>query len=187
MSFLQLENESDGLYIKHHYQLGKFVVNDEPVDFEYFLLSPDFYTGWGRYDSQYEWKWDKVQGVAEGDKKQHYEDGFKRAFSVQLYIKDKGTYLWQRFSRAEGRAFDQVMSDAWPSKEDGKVVCVKYNGSEKITLQGGSKMYVPNLSFEKWVAKPEGFGEMVEDLSSEEQFKKDFSDTPDIKEDDIPF
>jgi hypothetical protein len=187
MSFLQLENESDGLYIKHHYQLGKFVVNDEPVDFEYFLLSPDFYTGWGKYDGQYEWKWDQVQGVPDGDKKQLYEDGFKRAFSVQMYIKDKGTYLWQRFSKAEGRAFDQVMSDAWSSKEDGKVVCVKYNGSEKIALQGGSKMYVPNLTFEKWVAKPEGFGEMVEDLSSEEQFEKDFSNPVDKKEDDIPF
>jgi hypothetical protein len=162
MSFLQLSNESDGLYIKHHYQLGKFVVNDEPVDFDYFLLSPDFHTGWGKYEGQYEWKWDEVQGVASGDKAELYEQGFNRAFSAQFYIKDKGTYLWQRFSKAEGRAFDQVMTDAWSSKEDGKVVCAKYEGSEKITLSGGSKMFVPNLKFEKWVAKPSDFGELVD-------------------------
>ena len=33
MSFLQLnENDASSMYIKHSFQLGKFVVNDEPLD-----------------------------------------------------------------------------------------------------------------------------------------------------------
>ena len=46
MSFLQLnENDSASMYIKHSFQLGKFLVNDEPVDVDYMLIHPDFKTG----------------------------------------------------------------------------------------------------------------------------------------------
>lgn len=185
MSFLDMTS-TDGAYIKHHYQLGKFTVDDEPVEgFKDFLLSPDFYTGWGRFDKEmgtFLWEWDSERGVSKHDKKTMLMDGWQRAFSVQLYVKEKGTFLWQRFSKAEAKAFDEVMTDAWADKEDGKVVWVTHTGSEKITLSGGSKMYIPILEYKKWVPRPDDFGE-PDSLPNESNSPAEDSS----KDDDIPF
>ena len=79
MSFLQL-NENDGasMYMKHSFQLGKFVSNDEPLDVDYMLIHPDFQTGWGKYDGQFEWQWDNKQGVPNDNKAELIADGYNR-------------------------------------------------------------------------------------------------------------
>jgi hypothetical protein len=158
MSFLQLnENDASGMYIKHSFQLGKFVVNDEPLDVEYMLIHPDFQTGFGRFSGQYEWVWDDKQGVPNDNKSELIADGYSRAFGARVYLKDKGVYLWQRFSKLECQSFDDAMSAAWRDKVDGKVPCFKYEGSEKISLASGAKGYVAKLSYVKWVDMPEDF------------------------------
>jgi hypothetical protein len=158
MSFLQL-NESDGasMYIKHSFQIGKFVSNDEPLDIDYMLIHPDFKTGWGKYDGQFEWRWDTQQGVPDDNKADLIKDGFNRAFGARVYLKDQGVFVWQRFSKLECQSFDIAMSSAWKDKVDGKVPCFKYEGSEKISLAGGAKGYVAQLSYVKWVDMPEDF------------------------------
>lgn len=164
MSFLQLnENDASSMYIKHSFQLGKFVVNDEPLDVDYMLIHPDFQTGWGQYkDGQFMWEWDEQQGVARADKAELIADGYNRAFGARVYIKDKGVYLWQRFSKLEGQSFDEAITAAWKDKVDGKVPCFKYEGSEKISLAAGAKGYVAKLSYVKWVDMPEDFNNPAE-------------------------
>jgi len=164
MSFLQLnENDSASMYIKHSFQLGKFVVNDEPLDVDYMLIHPDFKTGFGKYEGQFQWQWDEKQGVARSDKAELIADGYNRAFAARVYIKGRGVYLWQRFSKLEGQSFDDAISAAWKDKEDGKVPCFKYEGSEKVSLGNGAKGYVAKLSYVKWVDKPADFDNIVED------------------------
>ena len=180
MSFLQLnENDSASMYIKHSFQLGKFVVSDEPLEVDYMLIHPDFKTGWGQYkDGQFLWEWDKTQGVARSDKAELIADGYNRAFGARVYIKGKGVYVWQRFSKLEGQSFDDAISAAWKDKEEGKVPCFKYEGSEKISLSGGAKGYVAKLSYVKWVDTPADFDNIVDDQADSQG---------DDLEDGIPF
>ena len=123
MSFLELDDkEGLGMYIKHDFRLGKFVVNNaegvEPLDFEYMLIDTDFQTGYGKYDGQYQFIWDQQVGIKPDNAKELVAQDYKRAFSARIYIKDKGVYLWQRFGLLEGQTFDEAMSSAWKDKVD---------------------------------------------------------------------
>ena len=179
MSFLQL-NENDGasMYMKHSFQLGKFVSNDEPLDVDFMLIHPDFQTGWGKYDGQFEWQWDDKQGVPNGNKAELIADGYNRAFGARVYLKEKGVFVWQRFSKLECQSFDDAMSAAWKDKVDGKVPCFKYEGSEKISLSGGAKGYVAKLTYVKWGDMPDAFNNPSEGNNDEPE---------DTLEDGIPF
>jgi hypothetical protein len=167
MSFLELDDkEGLGMYIKHDFRLGKFVINNaegvEPLDFEYMLIDTDFQTGYGKYDGQYQFVWDQQVGVKPENAKDLVAQDYKRAFSAKVFIKDKGVYLWQRFGLLEGQTFDEAMSAAWKHKEEGKVPCFKYAGSEKITFSGGASGFKGKLEYVKWVEKPADFDEPEE-------------------------
>jgi len=167
MSFLELDDkEGLGMYIKHDFRLGKFVINNaegvEPLDFEYMLIDTDFQTGYGKYDGQYQFIWDQQVGVKPDNAKELVAQDYKRAFSARIYIKDKGVYLWQRFGLLEGQTFDEAMSAAWQHKVDGKVPCFKYAGSEKITFSGGASGFKGKLEYVRWVDKPTDFDEPAE-------------------------
>ena len=184
MSFLELDDkEGLGMYIKHDFRLGKFVINNaegvEPLDFEYMLIDTDFQTGYGKYDGQYQFIWDQQVGIKPDNAKELVAQDYKRAFSARIYIKDKGVYLWQRFGLLEGQTFDEAMSSAWKDKVEGKVPCFKYTGSEKISFSNGSSGFKGKLDYVQWVDKPADFdepAEMVEQPVVEDQ-----------KEDGIPF
>ena len=167
MSFLELDDkEGLGMYIKHDFRLGKFVINNaegvEPLDFEYMLIDTDFQTGYGKYDGQYQFVWDQQVGVKPDNAKALLADGYKRAFNARIYIKDKGVYLWQRFSLLEGQTFDEAMSAAWQHKVEGKVPCFKYAGSEKVTFSKGASGFKGKLEYVRWVDKPTDFDEPAE-------------------------
>tara|TARA_R100000773_G_scaffold8376_1_gene8099 strand:+ start:162 stop:713 length:552 start_codon:yes stop_codon:yes gene_type:complete len=167
MSFLELDDkEGLGMYIKHDFRLGKFVINNaegvEPLDFEYMLIDTDFQTGYGKYDGQYQFVWDQQVGVKPDNAKELVAQDYKRAFSARIYIKDKGVYLWQRFGLLEGQTFDEAMSAAWQHKVEGKVPCFKYAGSEKITFSGGASGFKGKLEYVRWVDKPTDFDEPAE-------------------------
>jgi hypothetical protein len=185
MSFLELDDkEGLGMYLRHDFRLGKFVVNNaegvEPLDFEYMLIDTDFQTGYGQYrNGAYDFVWDQQVGVKPDNAKELVADGYKRAFGARIYIKDKGVYLWQRFTLLEGQTFDEAMSSAWKDKVEGKVPCFKYTGSEKISFSNGSSGFKGKLDYVQWVDKPADFDEPVE---MQEQPVED-----DTKEDGIPF
>ena len=167
MSFLELDDkEGLGMYIKHDFRLGKFVINNaegvEPLDFEYMLIDTDFQTGYGKYDGQYQFIWDQQVGVKPDNAKELVAQDYKRAFSARIYIKDKGVYLWQRFGLLEGQTFDEAMSVAWQYKVEGKVPCFKYGGSEKITFSGGASGFKGKLEYVRWGDKPTDFDEPAE-------------------------
>jgi hypothetical protein len=103
-----------------------------------------------------------VQGVPNGNKAELIADGYNRAFGARVYLKEKGVFVWQRFSKLECQSFDDAMSAAWKDKVDGKVPCFKYEGSEKISLSGGAKGYVAKLTYVKWVDMPEDFNNPTE-------------------------
>ena len=84
MSFLELDDkEGLGMYIKHDFRLGKFVINNaegvEPLDFEYMLIDTDFQTGYGKYDGQYQFVWDQQVGVKPDNAKDLVAQDYKRA------------------------------------------------------------------------------------------------------------
>ena len=191
-SFLQLsEGEGNSLYIKHSFAMGKFVTNsgegDEPLQFEHLLIHPDFETGYGKYDGQYQYVWDQQVGVRPDNYKQLVEQGYKRAFSARVYIKDKGVYLWQRFSFLEGQAFDEAMGSCWKDKVEGKVPCFKYVGSEKVSFSGGASGFKAKLEYVKWVDKPADFDE-PSDMGSSEVRKVTLGEGGSGElEEDIPF
>ena len=167
MSFLELDDkEGLGMYIKHDFRLGKFVINNaegvEPLDFEYMLIDTDFQTGYGKYDGQYQFIWDQQVGVKPDNAKELVAQDYKRAFSARIYIKDKGVYLWQRFGLLEGQTFDEAMSAAWQHKVEGKVPCFKYAGSEKVTFSKGASGFKGKLEYVRWVDKPTDFDEPAE-------------------------
>ena len=167
MSFLELDDkEGLPMFIKHDFALGKFVLTSaegvEPLDFEYMLIDADFQTGYGKFDGQYQFVWDQQVGVKPDNAKDLLADGYKRAFNARIYIKGKGVYLWQRFSLLEGQTFDEAMSAAWKHKEEGKVPCFKYAGSEKVTFSKGASGFKGKLEYVKWVDKPAEFDEPEE-------------------------
>tara|TARA_R110002033_G_scaffold3035_3_gene18682 strand:+ start:2524 stop:3150 length:627 start_codon:yes stop_codon:yes gene_type:complete len=146
---------SDSLYIKHSSKDKAWITADGEINLVHFLVDPtSIQTGWGMYDGMYNFNWDEkpgVKGVLPGP-------DYKRAFSVNIYIPDVGTRLWQRFTWGEGEGFNNMCSTFWNDiqKNPGKVPHLQYTGSRVQEFKVGSSS-IPEFSFVKWTDKPADF------------------------------
>lgn len=184
MSVLNLvEDSSNNMYIKHSWALGRFVDgNDEPLDFEHFAIDLDFKTGFTKWeDMQKDVVWDSKPGIKPDNWKDLEANGYKRSFWCRVYLKDHGVFIWERNGRPELEVFDQMITDAWATKDanPGKVPVFKYVGSEKIKYKVASG-YQARVEFSGWTERPAEFDQ----LPTEEPKS---AEPDDSKEDGIPF
>lgn len=170
MSFLQLnENEGSSMYVQFLFKDGVWKSNDEIIEAKYFMIHPDFKTGFTKYENGvYKNMWDEKVGVRPDNYKELMADGFQRSFWCRVLIKDKGVFVWSRNSTFEGKAFDEAISSAWSDKVDGKAPVFEYMGNESIALSYG-KGFQAKLKYLEWKDIPEDFDEQLGDDSSDDQ------------------
>ena len=97
MSFLQLsENEGSSMYIQFVFKDGEGKSNDEIIEAKYFMIHPDFKTGFSKYENGvYKNMWDQKVGVRPDNYKELLADGYARSFWCRVLIKDKGVLFGQ--------------------------------------------------------------------------------------------
>lgn len=130
----------------------KFFANGETeVPIEYLQLDTDtFKSGWGRYTKAegFQYKWDSKFGVVNPKP----SDEWRRAFSA--WVMPSGAqhaYLWQSFSFAESKAFNNICGLFWSDKANnvGKLPVVEYKGSKHIQVGAGNSSEL-SFVFVKW-------------------------------------
>lgn len=194
MSFLQLD-EGTGMYIKHDWNLGEWLVDKQPIGAKDVLLDPKFKTGYGKWtvqdgNNQFDFKEDQVVGVKRDDWRSLIQDDYKRAFETMMYVKGQGVYIWRSESKMQGKTFDEAMTAAWDAANGNpppnQVPYFTVEQSERIQA-GAANGFVGKLKFVKWVDRPQDFdspefnsAESVNELDQNKQ-------ADDRREEDIPF
>lgn len=164
MSILNLvEDNTSNMYLKHSWALGRFVsTSDEPYDFKHFVIDLDFRTGFTKWVDQQKFVvWDKEPGIKPDNWRELVKDDYKRSFWCRVFVKDIGILIWERNGRPELEVFDQMITDAWKTKDEnpGKVPVFEYKGAEKVKY-GMASGYKANIEFVKWTDKPAEFDEL---------------------------
>jgi hypothetical protein len=151
MSFLQLnENEGSSMYIQFVFKDGVWKSNDEIIEAKYFMIHPDFKTGFSKYENGvYKNMWDEKVGVRPDNYKELLADGYARSFWCRVLIKDKGVF-------------------AWSDKVDGKAPVFEYIGNESVVVRNG-KGFQAKLKYLEWKDIPEDFDEQLGDDSSDDE------------------
>jgi hypothetical protein len=191
MDLLGLNSQGQSLFIKHSHKDKCWMRGGEIIEPKYLFVDPSTaQTGWGMYDGNWNYTFDKKVGVAETQPSNDH----RRAFSICIYIPDgpdKGPYIWRNFTWGECVGFNELCSLFWNDidKNPGKVAAVEYKGSREEKGKVGG-FTVPEFSFLKWTDKPADFvfeTVRVEETVENKTVDFDFSKSEELKEDDLPF
>ena len=128
------------------------------------------------------------------------EDGYKEAFSMNIYTNDNKQYLWSRFSFGEYQAFKKLAVEFYKDIEanKGKVPVFEYTNTHEVIELKALNINVPLFKFLGWKDRPADFvipvweepmiadGEvsMSEKVAAATQAQ---IDKQELKYDDIPF
>lgn len=143
-------------FIMHKNADKSWYSGEEVVQLDKIMICPDsIKTGWGMWNGSYNTEYSDTPFI----KIPKPEDGYKEAFSINLFTNDKRSYLWSRFSFGEYQAFKKIAVQFYKDIEanKGKVPVFEYlNQHEKIELKA-IDINVPLFKFLGWKERPEDF------------------------------
>ena len=190
-------SETGTSFIMHKNADKTWNAGGEVVSLDKIMICPDtIKTGWGMWNGSYETKYSDVPFV----KIPKPEEGFKEAFSMNIYTNDNKQYLWSRFSFGEYQAFKKLAVEFYKDIETnkGKVPVFAYTNTHEVIGLKALNINVPLFTFLGWKDRPADFvvpvweEPMIADgeVSMSEQVAKATQsqiDKQDLTYDDIPF
>ena len=149
-------SETGTSFIMHKNADKNWYAGGEVVGLDKIMICPDtIKTGWGMWNGSYETTYADTPFV----KIPKPEEGFKEAFSLNLYTNDKKQYLWSRFSFGEYQAFKKIAIQFYQDIEanKGKVPVFQYTNSHETIELKALNIYVPLFTFLGWKDRPSDF------------------------------
>ena len=149
-------NEAGTSFIMHKNADKNWHAGGEVVSLDKIMICPDtIKTGWGMWNGSYETKYSDVPFV----KIPKPEDGYKEAFSMNIYTNDNKQYLWSRFSFGEYQAFKKLAVEFYKDIEanKGKVPVFAYTNTHEVIELKALNINVPLFTFLGWKDRPADF------------------------------
>ena len=149
-------SETGTSFIMHKNADKTWNAGGEVVGLDKIMICPDtIKTGWGMWNGSYETKYSDVPFV----KIPKPEEGFKEAFSMNIYTNDNKQYLWSRFSFGEYQAFKKLAVEFYKDIETnkGKVPVFEYTNTHEVIELKALNINVPLFKFLGWKDRPADF------------------------------
>jgi len=149
-------SETGTSFIMHKNADKTWNAGGEVVGLDKIMICPDtIKTGWGMWNGTYETKYSDVPFV----KIPKPEEGFKEAFSMNIYTNDNKQYLWSRFSFGEYQAFKKLAVEFYKDIEanKGKVPVFAYTNTHEVIELKALNINVPLFTFLGWKDRPADF------------------------------
>lgn len=184
-------------YIMHKNADKTWYSNEEAITLDKIMVCPDtIKTGWGMWNGTYNTEYSDKPFI----KTPKPDDGYKEAFSINLYTNDKRQFLWSRFSFGEYQAFKKMAVQFYKDIEanKGKVPVFQFSNKYEVIELKALNINVPLFEFLGWKDRPADFvvpvweepliadGEvsMSQQVAAATQAQ---IDRQELTEDDIPF
>ena len=184
-------------YIMHKNADKTWYSNEEAVTLDKIMVCPDtIKTGWGMWNGTYNTEYSDKPFI----KTPKPDDGYKEAFSINLYTNEKRQFLWSRFSFGEYQAFKKMAVQFYKDIEanKGKVPVFQFSNKYEVIELKALNINVPLFEFLGWKDRPADFvvpvweepliadGEvsMSQQVAAATQAQ---IDRQELTEDDIPF
>lgn len=149
-------SETGTSFIMHKNADKNWYAGGQVVSLDKIMVCPDtIKTGWGMWNGSYESKYSDVPFV----KIPKPEDGYKEAFSMNIYTNDNKQYLWSRFSFGEYQAFKKLAVEFYKDIEanKGKVPVFEYTNNHEVIELKALNINVPLFKFLGWKDRPADF------------------------------
>ena len=149
-------NETGTSFIMHKNADKSWHAGGEVVGLDKIMICPDsIKTGWGMWNGSYETTYSDVPFV----KIPKPEEGFKEAFSMNIYTNDSKQYLWSRFSFGEYQAFKKLAVQFYKDIEanKGKVPVFEYTNTHEVIELTALNINVPLFKCLGWKDRPADF------------------------------
>jgi|TARA_B110000196_G_scaffold315150_1_gene324338 hypothetical protein len=149
-------NETGTSFIMHKNADKTWNAGGEVVSLDKIMICPDtIKTGWGMWNGSYETKYSDTPFV----KIPKPEEGYKEAFSMNIYTNDNKQYLWSRFSFGEYQAFKKLAVEFYKDIEanKGKVPVFEYTNTHEVIELKALNINVPLFTFLGWKDRPADF------------------------------
>lgn len=149
-------SETGTSFIMHKNADKTWNAGGEVVGLDKIMICPDtIKTGWGMWNGTYETKYSDVPFV----KIPKPEEGFKEAFSMNIYTNDNKQYLWSRFSFGEYQAFKKLAVEFYKDIETnkGKVPVFEYTNQHEELILKAITVNIPLFKFLGWKDRPADF------------------------------
>ena len=149
-------SETGTSFIMHKNADKNWYAGGKVVGLDKIMICPNtIKTGWGMWNGSYETKYSDVPFV----KIPKPEDGFKEAFSMNIYTNDNKQYLWSRFSFGEYQAFKKLAVEFYKDIEanKGKVPVFAYTNTHEVIELKALNINVPLFKFLGWKDRPADF------------------------------
>ena len=149
-------SETGTSFIMHKNADKNWYAGGKVVGLDKIMVCPDtIKTGWGMWNGTYESKYSDVPFV----KIPKPEDGYKEAFSMNIYTNDNKQYLWSRFSFGEYQAFKKLAVEFYKDIEanKGKVPVFAYTNTHEVIELKALNINVPLFKFLGWKDRPADF------------------------------
>lgn len=149
-------SETGTSFIMHKNADKTWNAGGEVVSLDKIMICPDtIKTGWGMWNGSYETKYSDTPFV----KIPKPEDGYKEAFSMNIYTNDNKQYLWSRFSFGEYQAFKKLAVEFYKDIEanKGKVPVFEYTNTHEVIELKALNINVPLFKFLGWKDRPADF------------------------------
>jgi hypothetical protein len=184
-------------YIMHKNADKTWYSNEEAITLDKIMVCPDtIKTGWGMWNGTYNTEYSDKPFI----KTPKPDDGYKEAFSINLYTNEKRQFLWSRFSFGEYQAFKKMAVQFYKDIEanKGKVPVFQFSNKYEVIELKALNINVPLFEFLGWKDRPADFvvpvweepliadGEvsMSQQVAAATQAQ---IDRQELTEDDIPF
>jgi len=192
------DNNSSGIsYIMHKNADKTWYSNEEAITIDKIMVCPDtIKTGWGLWNGTYNTEYSDKPFI----KTPKPDDGYKEAFSINLYTNEKRQFLWSRFSFGEYQAFKKMAVQFYKDIEanKGKVPVFQFSNKYEVIELKALNINVPLFDFLGWKDRPADFvvpvweEPMIADgeVSMSQQVAAATQaqiDRQELTEDDIPF
>ena len=143
-------------YIMHKNADKKWHANEEVVSLDKIMICPDtIKTGWGMWNGAYNTEYSETPFI----KIPKPEEGYKEAFSMNIFTNDSKQYLWSRFSFGEYQAFKKIAVQFYKDIEanKGKVPVFEYTNEHEVIELKALNINVPLFKFLGWKERPADF------------------------------
>ena len=190
-------SEGGTSFIMHKNADKQWYSNNEVVALDKVMICPEtIKTGWGMWNGSYNTEYsDKpFLKIAKPD------DGYKEAFSLNIYTNEKKMFLWSRFSFGEYQSFKKIAVQFYQDIEanKGKVPVFQYTNQHEELILKAITVNIPLFTFLGWKDRPADFVVPVweEPLVSDGEVSMNDKvaaatqreiDRQELTEDDIPF
>ena len=143
-------------FIMHKNADKQWYSNNETVALDKVMICPDsIKTGWGMWNGSYNTEYSDTPFI----KIPKPEEGYKEAFSINLFTNDKKLFLWSRFSFGEYQAFKKIAVQFYKDIEanKGKVPVFEYTKQHESIDLKAITINIPLFKFLGWKDRPADF------------------------------